>query len=378
MFFRIRPSITIACLLCLLSAAVLAAQTAPNETMRGIFGALITLLPASLDSDRFADPANREEITEALQRLVSGAAFLEQHGLGLNSSYDEVKKTLGEDAHDALAAFSAGELHSARFIVRNITEDCFACHSRLPGADRADLADRFAAAIDLEAIPPEERVRLLAATRQFEAALQAAEQLMNDDTLPATALDGAGVLEDYLKISVRVARDLDRPAIALRAFQTRSDLPIYLDLQVEEWIGALSEVSAVGDSEPLATGRQLLEEARRRNLYLQDRRGMVHALAASARLHLYVQSNPGSPESLAEAYYLLGLAESTISRTMWVPETEFFLEMAIRAAPDTDAARDAYAFLEEYVIANYTGSAGTNVPPDLWDRLIELRAMVER
>ena len=57
---------------------------------------------------------------------------------------------------------------------------------------------------------------------------------------------------------------------------------------------------------------------------------------------------------LAEAYYLLGVAESFISRTLWMSETEFFLETAIRLAPKSVSARQAYAFLEEYVLIRYT------------------------
>ena len=99
---------------------------------------------------------------------------------------------------------------------------------------------------------------------------------------------------------------------------------------------------------------------------------MVHATVASALLHQFVATAPDDVNELGEAYYLLGLAESTISRTIWIPETEFFLEMAIRTAPATETAGAAYAFMEQFVIANYTGAAGTHVPDDVWERLMEL------
>jgi hypothetical protein len=80
---------------------------------------------------------------------------------------------------------------------------------------------------------------------------------------------------------------------------------------------------------------------------------------------------------LAEAYYLLGVAESYISRTLWISETEFFLETAIRLAPTSGPALQAYAFLEEYVLAQHMGSSGLHLPADVRARLEELRRLVD-
>jgi hypothetical protein len=57
-------------------------------------------------------------------------------------------------------------------------------------------------------------------------------------------------------------------------------------------------------------------------------------------------------------------------------ETKFFLETAIRPAPQSVHARKAYAFLEEYVLVGYTGSAGLHLPADIQARLAELRRLV--
>jgi hypothetical protein len=80
---------------------------------------------------------------------------------------------------------------------------------------------------------------------------------------------------------------------------------------------------------------------------------------------------------LAEAYYLLGVAESYISRSLWVSETAFFLETAIHLAPKSVHARQAYAFLEQYVLAGYTGSAGLHLPADVRVHLAELRRLLD-
>ena len=81
--------------------------------------------------------------------------------------------------------------------------------------------------------------------------------------------------------------------------------------------------------------------------------------------------------TLSEAYYLLGLAESHISRGYWVSETDFYLERAIRLAPRTQSARDAYELLESYTISAFSGSAGMTVPQDIEENLEELKKLID-
>ena len=58
-------------------------------------------------------------------------------------------------------------------------------------------------------------------------------------------------------------------------------------------------------------------------------------------------------------------------------QTEPLLETAIRIGPGEAYAPDALALLEEFVVAGYTGSAGTHVPPDERRRLDELADLIE-
>jgi hypothetical protein len=76
-----------------------------------------------------------------------------------------------------------------------------------------------------------------------------------------------------------------------------------------------------------------------------------------------------------EAYYLLGVAESSISRTSWVVETPFFLEMAILLDPKSPTAAKAYDLLNAYMVTAYTGSAGLHLPHEVQEYLEELRRL---
>jgi hypothetical protein len=94
-------------------------------------------------------------------------------------------------------------------------------------------------------------------------------------------------------------------------------------------------------------------------------------------LHRYIDSVPKQKEQLAEAFYLLGVSESHVNHSYWISETEYFLEVAIRMAPQAEFARSAFNFLEDLTTAGYSGSAGVNIPGDVKMRIEELRCLVE-
>ena len=86
---------------------------------------------------------------------------------------------------------------------------------------------------------------------------------------------------------------------------------------------------------------------------------------------------PPSDRDAAEAYYLLGLAETHIGDTYWVSQADIYLESAIRLAPKEPFAEDAYLVLEEETVASYTGSQGEQLPASVAKHLETLRALVD-
>ena len=87
-------------------------------------------------------------------------------------------------------------------------------------------------------------------------------------------------------------------------------------------------------------------------------------------------SGDRSAAELAEAYYLLGLAETRVRHSSWLAEAEFQLETAIRTDPASPWAKRAFALLEEETLAGYSGSGGLHLPDDVRAKLDELRGLV--
>jgi hypothetical protein len=367
-------------LLMLVHGRVGAEHTPPQHTlqptMQALFQALTQVFPWSLEAQQFAAPEQRPRIQAALRLLAEHASELETHRQDVPLSFDFLRRTLAWNTRDAAQRYEQGQYQQARFAVQQLTEQCFACHSRLPNLQPFDLGKQFLAATPLERLPLRDRLKLEVATRQFDTAVTTCEALIRSPDLPAADIWLTGVFEDYLKLMIRVRNYFPGAITTLEAFLLRPDVPASVRAQLVDWVDTLKELKSYGPTtNALARARTLIEAGQRRNRFPADQQGLVHFIVASSLLHRYVDAQAPNTQALVEAYYLLGVAESYISRTSWVAETPYFLETAIRLDPKSPTAAMAYDFLNAYMIAAYTGSAGVHLPHEMLEYLDGLRRL---
>jgi hypothetical protein len=356
-------------------------KQATRARMTELVEALRIALPLSLSPEQFAAQANRERLEAALRRLRDGATALADHGRASDVGFSHLSSTLARDAMDIHHRFVTGRVDEARFLLGELSNDCVACHARLPYGKDSEIGRSLWKDVDAASLPLDQRVRLQVATRQFGPALESYESLLAGGPpggkLPPAELDLGGYLSDYLAVAIRVRGDLPRARRQLDAFRRRPDLPAYLQDLVTVWIDALGSLDQpVQKGQELARARQVLEQAKAVRRFPADRAGLVHDLVASGLLHRYVSELGKPTPGSAEAYYLLGVTELRIGSSDWLTEPESYLEAAIRAAPGQPAARQAYVVLEESTLQGYTGSAGEGeLPPEVSRWLDELRRL---
>ncbi len=370
------PRSILLCLLLVPSAVLADAPPDLRPDMHRLLGSLRALLPLVSEDAVLEDPARREELGDALRELAAGARQLEAHTQHLG---DPAARRTGQalvlDVARALRHLEAGNAHAAGYGVRQLTQHCAACHTRGPDEKPRPVALELARSEQVAALPPLARTRVLMATRRFDEALELLEeQLASDRLVPA---DLVGPLTDYIVICVRVRRDPLRAVPALERFAQRDDLWLQLRRDARYWAGALRELAArEPGADRIASAAALIDEGRTQISFPSDRRALVHYVFASRELHEQVERG-GTPLELARAYQLLGLVESRIGRSFWSSDAAWYLEAAVRAAPGSAAARDAYAVLEEETLVGFTGSAGLRLPGDVRAHLDGLRELIE-
>jgi len=367
-----------------LAAGLLALPVRAEETedtralMREIFAAFATLVQHADDPAGFASLAEREEIVRSLQALERNATRLEAHTGSLSAAHRPVGRSLTDDVRRALDQFVIGHYESARFLSGQLVENCFACHSKLPSGQGFELGAELLEAEAVASLPPERRALLAVSARQFDTALALHEAYMADRHHSAVEISLSGAFQSYLKVALRVVDDRDRALATLASFRERTDLPLYLEAEIDGWVETLRTVDAgAGPGRLLERARDQIDAGRLRTSYPGDRRGLVNFVLASRWLHQHLAGPSLGRDERAETLLWLGLCEVHISTSLWVSEAEWFLDSAIRAAPETEHARTAYATLEGVYLEGYSGSAGTHLPPEIERRLASLRELVE-
>lgn len=351
--------------------------------MGGLVGSATTLLPLSLKDGGFSDPANQAAISTALRAMDAHVTGLQDYAWGQDEGFAWLSRSLGRDVGDARRAFDARRYDEARFRVQRLTVNCVACHSRLPADQESDLGDRLFASIDTKTMHPDELAQLQQATRQFEAAATTYEGLLKEVPKDQN-IARIWYFVDYLVLSVRVLGDLERPKAILAPYVDAKQLPSFVQRDVAAWLSALEDLSktpVAGDGPreaQLERARGLIKQARTLSGSPSGREGLVHWIVASSLLNRYVEGRPERSAELAEAYWMLGLAEARIGHSPWLSQAEYYLEAAVRAAPETTAAREALALLEWHLAVEYTGSGGERIPADVQAQLDALRTLVEQ
>src|SRR5262245_39453506 len=176
---------------------VMAGDSKPQQhiqtTMHAFFQALTSVFPWSLDVQQFQAPEQRQRIQAALEALAQHAEQLDTHGQDVPQSFGFLRRSLARSAHDAAERYAQGEYPQARFLLQGLTENCFACHSRLPNLQQFDLGKRFLAETNVASLPIPQRLKLAVATRQFDMALTTCEALLRAPDISAADMWLMGV-----------------------------------------------------------------------------------------------------------------------------------------------------------------------------------------
>ena len=369
--------VSLLCVVQWLSVATVFADSQTRATMAEFYQSLRILLPLSVDEEQFTAASNRQAIRQSLATLRDGAHALKGHAGEGDVSTRYLSDRLTERIETAEARFERDDGRNARYLIRELTQVCVACHTKSTDPIDAPLSSAFVEEAALDDIDRLERAALFVATRQFDKALTLFETILADPSSSPETLFEAAV--NYLVVSIRVKENFRRPAGHLASLLNREDLWPSFEDDIKAWLVALSAFSGTGmPAAELPVARDIISNARQTALIPYSLEPMVQYIVASQLLQQVVAKTTVSAEDLAEAYFLLGVTEYGIGYRHWLEQPENYLTNAIVVAPRSEHAALAYRLLEEQVIFGYTGSSGTHIPEDETRRLRRLRSLMEQ
>jgi hypothetical protein len=353
-----------------------------SSGMQGLAKNLEKLAPYIFSREEFNDPKNRELVGGMIADLAQGAQRVPEHTGEALMGKDPILRyslaRLKSSTNEALKTFHEGQTEYSRNILRATTGLCFNCHSTQNIGPRYVLADN-SQNWKLR-ISPAERADYYVATRQFDKATDALENVVRS---PAELLENPqeqlGALKKYLFIQVRVKKDPGPAILVLDRYLSWNHLPYFMALDAQSWMDSLrswqqDEYHRRNDA-PLDQAKRLLKKADQKRLVTYDS-GFVDYLRASQVLHESLRATQ-DPITQAQIYGFLGNSYENLSDLGTWDLPEVYYEACVRIHPKSDQSKKCYRDFERVVIMGFSGSAGTFVPAEERELLTELRKISE-
>src|SRR5579885_892191 len=183
---------------------VKAEPTDLKPLMRQNFQAMFELQRLAADPKKFADPRNAKVIRERVEQLAGISHILPQvMGQG-RPGQAAIAGVLSQYLSDLKTHLDRGNPEYLRNRVRTATSFCFECHTSLANQKSVkDLEKR----LDGADFPPAAKAEFYAATRQFDQAVQAYDELLSRGGKGIGSEDIPETVRNALSVSVRAKRD---------------------------------------------------------------------------------------------------------------------------------------------------------------------------
>ncbi len=364
------------------------AETDKNEkavvtsVMRANFEALTNLQPYIADEKKFQDPKNSAEIQKNLDILANFKHVFPKGSLDREPGFAAIASLFGEYLQDVQRAFKEGGRGTfVRNQVKTITGFCMNCHTRV-GSEKSfeDLGKR----VDTLTLSKFQRAEFYAATRQFDKALAALDELISNSPEGEFALlEFARAIRQVLSITVRVKQDPNLTSAFLDKIDKRKDVPDYFKRYVASWkksVASWKQERSTGGKlsaeSHMAKARLLVQQASKEQLFAVDPTGDVSFLRATNHIHEALQKSPQG-KFRGEALYLLGVSYDALKDPLlWALDSMYF-ETCVREFPHTEISKKCYKRYATKLYFDYSGSGGTFVPEDELEKLGKLRKLSE-
>lgn len=345
----------------------------------------------------FNDPANREKITQLTGTLAGLAHQIDQKTLAKSSSNAKSKASgaqgagqvvtppdadptlvfLSEQFDDSLTraakGFKEGHTDYSRALLRTTVSYCISCHTRTvtnenkPQAGFNDLVSGLSSS---------EQIRFFAATRQFERVSEVFDKAFATSATTGKAATDVRVVDlesaarIALSVAVRVRQDLDEAARIARRVSEHPSAPESLKQEAKVWLKAVELWKKEAPTAPstndgiLASARELVIQAQVLQEHPSDGRGDIAYLKASSLLHDLLKRSPNATMK-ADALYYLGVCYEALRELGFWTLHENYFDACIHTRPHSPRAEVCYARLNDSMTLGYTGTRGTDIPPDV-------------
>lgn len=274
-------------------------------------------------------------------------------------------------------AFKNGNKTYARSVVRTLSQNCVACHSRMDTGNKFN----FTASSELVSkLSDSETLRYLAATRSIEPALALAEKIAKDPKIlkeKPTVWENA--MRTGLALSLRVQSSPKAAVKLVNAGLTNPSLTESEKGLLNSWKKDLESASIQKFYATKNPSKKQISDLRKsaeaQKEFFTDPKSDVNLFTLTRALHQTLSKTPTLKQDPKDLLWLGEAYESLRDLNLWGLHDWYYLACVDRAM-GTDLAKQCFGRYEASVKMGYTGTGGEFMPEDLRENVKKLKDRV--
>jgi len=365
-------------MLCMISAFYAYGAEPVPATMRKLADDASVLLPLIYRNETPSTPATKARIEQQIDNMLTHINEVQHSVAPRSDTYQVSYQTLITQLQQAKQALATGRERHGIYLLRSATSVCATCHTQDEHSVNwltpvgKDMEDPFIAG------------EYFFMTRQYDRAYatylgQLRQQHELDyDQRTLTAVDR------MLVTALQMQKDPQQIVSTLQEFTHREHIHPSLKKDLTAWISGITELQKLtdirqhpkpdtvmamanqwigaGKNGPL--GRIFMEETRRPQIVWL--RGELYRNLNTATEH----------DKIASLLYWLALSDRVLEYRFYYSLADMYLKQCMLEYSDTPIAQQCYREYENYIVFSYSGSAGTDIPPEIDQELETLKAKV--
>lgn len=359
--------------------AALFAQGANNdlsvrELMQDLGSTMLRMLPAASVTEQ-----NNLLLMENLVRLEYLLKQTEPHFAKSDPSSHVTLELLQERLADARAYGTRGNPTLLRTSLTEAFALCANCHVQ----DRVSRSafDNTAT----QSLDPFVATEFHYLTRNYASAKQSMTQYFETEARgrdPKKSDKDSIVLQRLLSTGVEIEQDLTTTAKDLSKALKHLDPDDYNHNRIKDWIQILTRLELDGEGLMSPIGSTLSEL----DIFLSSEWSEIRSLlnyseqeaywiVIRGELNRHLQSNEGQ-SNLPQIYYWLAVADRELQYRFYGSLSRAYLEACVTQFPGDPFATSCMDEYEFLVLISFSGSAGTFVPPEVNQRIQDMRKLI--
>jgi tetratricopeptide (TPR) repeat protein len=217
-----------------------------------------------------------------------------------------------------------------------------------------------------------ERAEFLAATRQFDRAIELYMKILSDDQRARRQVfRWERAAQRALNLAIRVKNDPKLAETIAKKVLATPGVASFLKSDAETWLRVVREWKKnPNPKDPVKASALLIREGRRQAEYFGDTAALVHYLRATSLLHAEVRKDKS--KNIGLAYYFLGLSYDALQWEGFQMASYQYYKACIETKPHSKLAMRCYRQLEKGVFSGVSNLLGNDIPETVDQELSSL------